>query len=179
MSNYQEEFEKWFLSLSHDFGKEELVKHTSGAYFYITTREMYNLFCQVRGLESEVSHWKEKHDSMDTLYAELLDIHHELTVREEALENDVAHWKSNHSNMVDRNRLLRSRPDIQRDRLKKDNAKLRSSLQDINNLLVRASFGSCNCLTKTPDPEYHDQTCRYRLIMECSELVKDSLKEGE
>lgn len=26
--------------------------------------------------------------------------------------------------------------------------------------------GSCNCLTKTPDPKYHLITCRYRQIME-------------
>lgn len=33
---------------------------------------------------------------------------------------------------------------------------------DINEQLI----GSCSCLTKTPDPKYHDKLCYYRLLME-------------
>lgn len=26
--------------------------------------------------------------------------------------------------------------------------------------------GSCDCLTKSPEPKYHDKTCKYRIIHE-------------
>lgn len=28
--------------------------------------------------------------------------------------------------------------------------------------LEKACIGSCECLTKTPDPQYHSETCRYK-----------------
>lgn len=58
MSNYQDEFEKWFLSLDSDFGQEELVKFPNGKYFYTTTRALYDLFCQVRGLEQDAERYR-------------------------------------------------------------------------------------------------------------------------
>lgn len=32
--------------------------------------------------------------------------------------------------------------------------------------LLKAEIGSCTCLTKTHDPEYHDENCRYRILRE-------------
>jgi len=32
--------------------------------------------------------------------------------------------------------------------------------------LIMRTQGSCTCLTKTPNVEYHNVSCRYRLIME-------------
>lgn len=35
---------------------------------------------------------------------------------------------------------------------------------NLNTILI----GSCNCFAKTPDFEYHDELCYYRLLMENS-----------
>lgn len=37
-------------------------------------------------------------------------------------------------------------------------------------------IGSCNCLTKTPEPKYHKYNCKYRLIMESNILPKKKMK---
>jgi hypothetical protein len=37
--------------------------------------------------------------------------------------------------------------------------------------LIRAQIAGCECATKTPDPQYHDGLCRYRLCHEaCTEI---------
>lgn len=30
----------------------------------------------------------------------------------------------------------------------------------------QASIASCSCLTKTPEIEFHSETCRYRILQE-------------
>ena len=46
-------------------------------------------------------------------------------------------------------------------------------LSKIKLKLVIASMGSCTCCTKTPDTEHHKETCRYRLLVECYELLEE------
>ncbi len=38
--------------------------------------------------------------------------------------------------------------------------------------MVRATIGSCSCLTKTPEPEYHAKYCGYRILREALEQTK-------
>jgi hypothetical protein len=38
--------------------------------------------------------------------------------------------------------------------------------------LMMAQTASCTCLTKTPDPHYHDAACRYRLLGEVIDFVE-------
>lgn len=38
--------------------------------------------------------------------------------------------------------------------------------------LGKASVGSCNCLTKTPDSSYHKEGCRYRAIDKAMQLLE-------
>ncbi len=37
--------------------------------------------------------------------------------------------------------------------------------------LWRHTVASCQCMTKTNDHVYHDQHCRYRVIMEALEVI--------
>ena len=39
-------------------------------------------------------------------------------------------------------------------------------MTDINERLIMAQVGSCNCHTKSPDFEAHGLTCRYRVLCE-------------
>ena len=32
--------------------------------------------------------------------------------------------------------------------------------------LLTGKISSCSCMTKTPDPQYHDKKCKYRIDME-------------
>lgn len=48
-------------------------------------------------------------------------------------------------------------------------------MSERNGLLDRlhlATIGSCTCLTKTPDPQYHDNMCPYRLYRESAEEIE-------
>lgn len=38
-------------------------------------------------------------------------------------------------------------------------------LHDIRRDAFIATIGSCTCCTKTNEKEYHDKSCRYRLLM--------------
>jgi hypothetical protein len=38
--------------------------------------------------------------------------------------------------------------------------------------LMMAQTASCTCLTKTPEPQYHDAACRYRLLAEVIDFVE-------
>lgn len=42
--------------------------------------------------------------------------------------------------------------------------------------LVLAKCGSCTCLTKTPEPQYHANNCIYRLLSEAADAIV-SLRE--
>lgn len=54
MTEVRKDFERWFLSLSRDFGSEELTRISStGKYFYITTEQLFKQFCLIR----EASHY--------------------------------------------------------------------------------------------------------------------------
>lgn len=37
--------------------------------------------------------------------------------------------------------------------------------------LTRLTVGSCNCLTKTHEPEYHRENCHYRMISELRKAI--------
>jgi hypothetical protein len=47
---------------------------------------------------------------------------------------------------------------------------------DIVFRLMLATSSSCTCLTKTPDPIYHKLDCRYRVIMDAMEEIKNLRK---
>lgn len=52
MTKVRRDFERWFLSLSKDFGNEELTQISStGKYFYITTQALFEQFCRIQELE--------------------------------------------------------------------------------------------------------------------------------
>lgn len=44
--------------------------------------------------------------------------------------------------------------------------------------LVMAETGSCTCLTKTPEPEYHDILCRYRTIRDAQSALSQVRKQA-
>lgn len=48
---------------------------------------------------------------------------------------------------------------------------------NINLLLLQC--GSCSCMTKTQDHDYHHKDCRYRLAKETSALICSVLKNTE
>lgn len=41
---------------------------------------------------------------------------------------------------------------------------LREALMKVKAKIAEATIASCECLTKTPDPLYHAQDCRYRML---------------
>lgn len=43
---------------------------------------------------------------------------------------------------------------------------LEATLADLRLAVFRAQMGSCSCLTKTPDPQYHAASCTYRRLSE-------------
>lgn len=54
-----------------------------------------------------------------------------------------------------------------------------TSLKKLGSVLAQAAFGSCTCMTKTPDPRYHTRICRYRFISEANEIVSDLRFPGQ
>jgi hypothetical protein len=45
--------------------------------------------------------------------------------------------------------------------------------------IFSAQLGSCTCMTKAPDLQYHSQGCRYRVLAECSVVVAAATSEDE
>ena len=42
--------------------------------------------------------------------------------------------------------------------------------------LISEMVGSCTCMTKTPDPEYHREDCKYAILRkEYDELLKTKI----
>ena len=41
---------------------------------------------------------------------------------------------------------------------------LEQKLATIELNIARTEIGSCTCVTKTPDPQYHDERCTYRVL---------------
>lgn len=39
-------------------------------------------------------------------------------------------------------------------------------MSDIKQRLLRATVSSCQCMTKSNESEYHDENCRYRVLMD-------------
>lgn len=54
MNELKSEFENYFLSLDRDFSREELSTVSSGKYFYTKTQTMYEQFCEIKKLKSEL-----------------------------------------------------------------------------------------------------------------------------
>lgn len=50
-----------------------------------------------------------------------------------------------------------------------------STASTVLNTLMIARISSCTCLTKTPDPSYHAENCRYRIFADTSDLVQKNL----
>ena len=118
----------------------------------------------------------------------------ESAARHEA--GEATHWRKNHADMVARCAMLRERDDLPVDRIpayealmmmqdytrkaleELHDARIRiegfeeqeamhdAADQEIISILRRADLGSCTCMTKTPEPKYHAENCRHRLIME-------------
>ncbi len=44
---------------------------------------------------------------------------------------------------------------------------------DLIERIERATVASCSCLTKTPDWQYHEINCRYRLLQEAADQLRD------
>lgn len=55
-------------------------------------------------------------------------------------------------------------------------------MKDIADRLLFATIASCTCLTKTPDHEWHQENCKYRIVIEAREEIlklRDQLKEKQ
>ena len=39
-------------------------------------------------------------------------------------------------------------------------------------VLMKAQIASCTCLTKTPDPDWHREGCRYRILREAEAMIE-------
>lgn len=42
-------------------------------------------------------------------------------------------------------------------------------------VLMKAQVASCTCLTKTPDPDWHREGCRYRILREAEAMIEHVL----
>jgi len=47
-----------------------------------------------------------------------------------------------------------------------------SAIEPLTDRLGRATAGSCNCNTKTPDVQFHDAMCYYRLFCEARDEIE-------
>lgn len=45
-------------------------------------------------------------------------------------------------------------------------------MEDLQRRLMRAQIASCTCRTKTPDIQYHDTDCRYRVLAEAQHAIR-------
>lgn len=51
-----------------------------------------------------------------------------------------------------------------------ENLRIATIIRKIDKLII----GSCTCLTKTHEPKFHNDECRYKILMEIrDELVKE------
>jgi len=57
--------------------------------------------------------------------------------------------------------------------------RLRAALVGARLALSQGAVASCECLTKTPDPEVHAVNCRYRILMLGERAVSAALGEQE
>ena len=48
---------------------------------------------------------------------------------------------------------------------------------DLSVRLARCTVASCRCMTKTPEVQYHDKSCLYRVLNEAIEVI-DALQTG-
>lgn len=48
--------------------------------------------------------------------------------------------------------------------------KLTAENQRLRDAMLKATVGSCSCLTKTPDYKYHRDYCGYRILMEALDV---------
>jgi hypothetical protein len=46
-------------------------------------------------------------------------------------------------------------------------------LAELDDELLRLSVASCECLTKTPEIQYHDPSCRFRVLQECQIALRE------
>ena len=51
-----------------------------------------------------------------------------------------------------------------------------AAIKELVDSLEKLKIGSCTCLTKTPDVEYHSDECRYRII--CQIIAKYKPQES-
>lgn len=47
------------------------------------------------------------------------------------------------------------------------------TIKELREYILTNTSGKCNCLTKTPDINYHDEKCEYKILMN----IYDSLTE--
>ena len=48
--------------------------------------------------------------------------------------------------------------------------------EPLSSRILKSMIASCDCLTKTPEAEFHDECCRYRVLSDCYIVV--SAAEG-
>jgi hypothetical protein len=93
---------------------------------------------------------------------------------------EVNHWRKNHADQVARCALLRQREDLPVDRipayaelarLQQTHAARIERDRELRVKLMQADAGACTCMTKTPEPACHADTCRHRLLMEALMLL--------
>lgn len=46
------------------------------------------------------------------------------------------------------------------------NTRATPDVSELVEALRKCSVGSCNCMTKSPDPQYHAEQCQYKMIAE-------------
>lgn len=54
-----------------------------------------------------------------------------------------------------------------------------NSVKVLKTALLKASIGSCSCMTKTPDYKYHAESCNYRFIGEALATTQPSQQTGD
>lgn len=68
---------------------------------------------------------------------------------------------------------------IERVEAEASHGKWRQLAREQNEALMFAQVGSCSCLTKTPDPQYHDDGCVYKRIGAALARYDEAVKEEQ
>lgn len=43
--------------------------------------------------------------------------------------------------------------------------------EPLSSRILKNMIGSCDCVTKTPDPKFHLDDCLYRVLSECYDVI--------
>jgi len=56
---------------------------------------------------------------------------------------------------------------------------LLEALKDVRASIAMATVASCECLTKTPDPSFHEGHCRYRMLETAARTLAAAIAQFE